>query len=320
MPRNRENAIEKAKGLWEHILPALNIPSSFLVGKHGPCPLCGGKDRFRWDNIDGNGTYYCSQCDAGNGMSLVMKKNNWEFLEACDRVLEFLGDNGEIKPHIPKKKNGEKMSEDAKEEINLILSQALPIRQGPEALAYLKSRKLSTVPPSLLFHKELWHPYERKTFPGIVAKIESSEGKIVGLHKTYLGKDSKADIEKYRLMSKTIETISGAAVRLRPVKETGKPELCGRVGVAEGLETALIVNELYGLPVWAVLSTSGMASFKPPEGVKHVSVFMDRDKNYAGQLAGFKLLNRLHNEGYETTDYMPRVLGDDFLDEFARIS
>ena len=43
-----------------------------LSGKHGPCPLCGGRDRFRFDDKDGRGTYFCSGCGAGDGVRLAM--------------------------------------------------------------------------------------------------------------------------------------------------------------------------------------------------------------------------------------------------------
>lgn len=38
---------------------------------HGPCPHCGGKDRFRMDDLEGRGTWFCNQCGAGDGLDLV---------------------------------------------------------------------------------------------------------------------------------------------------------------------------------------------------------------------------------------------------------
>ena len=39
---------------------------------HGPCPVCGGKDRFRFDDKDGRGTWFCSQCDPQSGGGLLL--------------------------------------------------------------------------------------------------------------------------------------------------------------------------------------------------------------------------------------------------------
>lgn len=37
-----------AIGRWPDLLTAVGIDTPFN-GKHGPCPACGGKDRFRFD-------------------------------------------------------------------------------------------------------------------------------------------------------------------------------------------------------------------------------------------------------------------------------
>ena len=63
-------AAEIATGRWGYILPALGMPEEFLKDKHGACPMCGGKDRFRYDNKQGRGTWICNQCGAGDGYSL----------------------------------------------------------------------------------------------------------------------------------------------------------------------------------------------------------------------------------------------------------
>ncbi|EDW4568991.1 hypothetical protein ZL55_004128, partial [Salmonella enterica subsp. enterica serovar Emek] len=61
---------EAAQGKWPVILQMLRIdvPEN---GRHGPCPKCGGKDRFRLDDLDGRGTWICSQCGNGDGLDLV---------------------------------------------------------------------------------------------------------------------------------------------------------------------------------------------------------------------------------------------------------
>ena len=46
----REPLADRARGRWAAILPQLGVSPSALTGKHGPCPLCGGRDRFRFDD------------------------------------------------------------------------------------------------------------------------------------------------------------------------------------------------------------------------------------------------------------------------------
>ena len=57
-----ERAYIDTQHRWLAILPALGVPSHFLRNKHGPCPVCGGKDRFRFDDKDGKGTFFCNGC------------------------------------------------------------------------------------------------------------------------------------------------------------------------------------------------------------------------------------------------------------------
>ena len=90
--------IDAANGRWREILPALGIPSQFLSGKHQPCLLCGGKDRARFTDLDGRGSYFCNQCGAGTGMQFLMKFKNWDFAKAASEVDAVIGKLPKVKP------------------------------------------------------------------------------------------------------------------------------------------------------------------------------------------------------------------------------
>jgi putative DNA primase/helicase len=49
----------------------MGVDARFLTGRHGPCPVCGGTDRFRWDDKDGTGSFFCSGCGPGDGFMLA---------------------------------------------------------------------------------------------------------------------------------------------------------------------------------------------------------------------------------------------------------
>jgi phage/plasmid primase-like uncharacterized protein len=83
--------VERARNRWREILPQLGIDTRFLTNKHGPCPLCGGRDRFRFDDRDGSGSYYCGQCGAGVGIIMLRKKHGWDFKTACDEIDKIIG-------------------------------------------------------------------------------------------------------------------------------------------------------------------------------------------------------------------------------------
>ena len=50
------DAITAARGRWPEILAALaGLSGEQLSNRHQPCPLCGGTDRYRFDDKDGSG-------------------------------------------------------------------------------------------------------------------------------------------------------------------------------------------------------------------------------------------------------------------------
>lgn len=98
-------ALEIKKNIydWKAIFETFGIESKYLTGKHSPCPSCGGRDRFRYDNKHGNGDYFCNNCGAGDGLSLIQKTNGWDFATTAKELIEYLGI--EDKPQTSYQKN-----------------------------------------------------------------------------------------------------------------------------------------------------------------------------------------------------------------------
>ncbi|EIL1428044.1 hypothetical protein LLB57_002131 [Escherichia coli] len=74
------DVVKAAEGQWPDILRCLviDVPP---VGQGGPCPACGGEDRFTFDDKEGRGTFICRKCpdetdayyQAGDGLELVRR-------------------------------------------------------------------------------------------------------------------------------------------------------------------------------------------------------------------------------------------------------
>lgn len=87
-----------ANGRWPDLLSHFcALSPEQLSDKHQPCPLCGGKDRYRFDDRDGTGSWYCNRCGgrdqmggAGSGMDLLMRSTGWSFNEAVSRIRSYL--------------------------------------------------------------------------------------------------------------------------------------------------------------------------------------------------------------------------------------
>uniref|UniRef100_UPI0027D1F69E primase-helicase zinc-binding domain-containing protein n=2 Tax=Enterobacterales TaxID=91347 RepID=UPI0027D1F69E len=80
-----------ATGHWPVLLTALGIHIT-AGGRAQPCPVCGGKDRFRFDNLQGRGTWFCNQCGGGDGLNLVEKALAVTTKEAAAKVAGILGE------------------------------------------------------------------------------------------------------------------------------------------------------------------------------------------------------------------------------------
>ena len=86
-------------------------------------------------------------------------------------------------------------------------------------------------------------------FPAMLARLTNAEGKFITLHRTYLTADgSKAPVHSAKKLASG--AVENGVIRLYPAG--------GVVCLAEGIETALSVHALTGLPAWSVVSLSGM--------------------------------------------------------------
>lgn len=265
---------DRARGRWSGILPALGIAETFLTGKHGPCPLCGGKDRWRWDNLEGRGTWICSKCGAGDGIALVMERNGWEFSEAAKQIEAVIGS---VTADPPKRERSDRDKRDA---MNKLWRVSKTVETGDPVGRYLFRRVgLTRFPSCLRTAYDLRYQSDYPSFhPAMIAIVTGPDGALSTLHRTYLTNDGrKAPVtEPRRLMPGIIA--KGAAIRLGPAGDV--------LGIAEGIETALSVTALFGVPCWAAVSAAMLAAWQPPPEAKRIIVFGDNDPNYAGQSAG----------------------------------
>ena len=79
-----------AAGNWPFIMASLSVSVPQSPRQHSPCPVCGGKDRFRFDD-NGRGSFICNQCGAGDGLDLIRKVHQCDTTEAAKLVADVLG-------------------------------------------------------------------------------------------------------------------------------------------------------------------------------------------------------------------------------------
>jgi DNA primase len=145
---------------------------------------------------------------------------------------------------------------------------------GPAVLGYLAGRGLS-LPPGCAVVREgrLRHPDTGAALhPVMLARVDGPDGRFRAVHRTFLaprpdGGFGKLQVDAAKL---TLGPLPGGAIRLFPA--------AGHLALAEGIETALAVHALTGLPVWACIAAEILAAVDLPFDVGAVTIFADRDK------------------------------------------
>lgn len=300
---NRKPA-EIATGKWHWLLTHFGVPSRYLSNKHGPCPLCNdGKDRFRFDDKDGRGTWFCNQCGNGDGYTMLQRFKGWGFREAVQQVEQVVGvaDCREVKSTTDEAR---KMAA-----IKRIWTEAEPVSKGDPAWLYLNRRVgIDLIPANLRFHPALKYSEGEFVdyFPAIVAAVSDQMGHGVGVHRIYLTNDGyKAPVENAKKLMAG-KPLNGSAVRLGRANEV--------LGIAEGIETALAASMRFGITTWAAISAGLLEQWTPPENVRHVVVFGDNDESYTGQAAAYVLAKRMKAKGISVEVRIPDMAGKDWAD------
>lgn len=165
--------------------------------------------------------------------------------------LSLAHSNGRIAPHVK-------------------LWRAASGSDGTLAETYLRARGITiSLPASLRYLPDALYQdgEDRQKLPAMIASIQI-EQTLIGVHRTYLAPDgsSKAEVSKAKKM---LGAAKGGAVRLGPTTD--------RIGIAEGIETALSAMQADGLTVWAALSEDGLKSVVIPPNVKEVIIYPDND-------------------------------------------
>ena len=297
----KEKLRDRAQGRWPGIMSALGVAASYLTSKHGPCPMCGGKDRFRFDNKDGKGTFYCSQCKAGDGVQFVMLFLGLDFKQAAVEIEKVIG-----AAPLEAKKNVQSTDE-KNAALDRLWRRAVEITKGDPVALHLARRGLGERYPNALRYSARTKLSEDGSFrPAMLAALVDVDGNPVNIHRTFLTLDGrKAEIgEPRKMMPGSFP--DGAAIRLAPHGH--------ELGIAEGIETALAASMIFGLPCWSAVNSTGLEKWIPPAGVTSVLILGDNDPKYGGQAAAFALARRLAVKGLLVRVEIPPGVGDDWND------
>lgn len=251
----------KAKPISD-IVHLLGIPGLKRMGHElvGPCPKCGGTDRFAVNTR--KGLFQCRICQArGDGIALVMFDRGIDFSAALTWLCGELDGVSEAEraERIARARAAQRKAEEvaAKFRANTIKAArsiwtAGQRPAGTPVEAYLQRRgidiqRLGGFPICIRFHPDLRYMVEdgkgqRRMIhsgPAMLAAIQGPDGKFTGVHRTWL------DLDQPKGKARIVDPKTGEVVESKKVlgsKKGGSIRLTGdrssdTMVNAEGLET-----------------------------------------------------------------------------------
>ncbi|EBW3316643.1 DNA primase, partial [Salmonella enterica subsp. enterica serovar Kottbus] len=268
MKMNVTETVKQASGHWPSILTALGV--KVIKNRHQACPVCGGSDRFRFDNKEGRGTWFCNQCGAGDGLKLVEKVFGVTASEAAQKVNAVTGNLPPVAPEVI-------AVAEAETEADRKAAAALAVRlmektRPATGNAYLTRKGFPALECLTL---TVMHKTGGVTFRvgDVVVPLHDDTGALVNLQ--FINADGLKRTLKGGAVKGTCHIIEGQ-------KHAGK-----RLWIAEGYATALTVHHLTGETVMVALSSVNLLSLASLARQKHpacqIVLAADRDLNGDGQ-------------------------------------
>lgn len=290
MKMNVTETVKQACGHWPRILPALGV--KVMKNRHQACPVCGGSDRFRFDDREGRGTWYCNQCGAGDGLKLVEKVFGMNASEAAGKVNAVTGNLPPVAPEVIAAAEAE--TEADRKAAAALAAKLMEKTQPASGNAYLT----------------------RKGFPALECPVLSATHKTGGV--TFRAGDVVVPLYDYTGALVNLQlinsdglkrTLKGGQVKGACHVIEGKKQAGKRLWIAEGYATALTVHHLTGETVMVALSSVNLLSLASLVRQKHpacqIVLAADRDLNGDGQSKAAAAA-----EACEGVVALPPVFGD----------
>ncbi|HHQ4309240.1 TPA: primase-helicase zinc-binding domain-containing protein, partial [Serratia fonticola] len=264
---NVSHTSRAATGQWPVLLPALGIHIT-AGGRAQPCPVCGGKDRFRFDNQQGRGTWFCNQCGGGDGLSLVEKALAVTTKEAASKVAGVLGNTSHAPLPVPDSQQEKTQArQQAAEQARQLLAAAVPQAGN----AYLSRKGWPDVDTLTLQGKPLrvgGITYQ----PGdLLLPLTNAAGEVVNVQLINTAGDKR--------------TLVGGQVKDTCHSLAGPDHAV--IWLTEGYATGLTVHQLTGESVCIALSANNLPALAQQLRAQYTDALLllaaDNDENGTGQ-------------------------------------
>lgn len=259
-----DRVLREYNGAWRQTLEGYGckLPNG---RHHGPCPVCGGKDRFRFDDKDGRGTWFCSQCDpqSGGGLLLLSRYLGKPTIEVAKELI------GQDMPRTvaPVRKHSatdEQMREELRKRA----------KRGAHLLMHEKSIR---APHPYMDKKGLtgeWHVNSEIMMGADHERIEPGALLLVPVYKN----GELVNVQKITTEGKKRPIYGGEMGGVCHIIQ-GKKNL---IAVVEGFATGVTVYRMTGATVYVAFNTGNLASISQEARAKYpdstLVIFADHDE------------------------------------------
>jgi hypothetical protein len=271
----------------------------------GPCPRCGGEDRFSVSLR--KQVFNCRGCQIGGDVIALV-----QFLHRCDfkTAVEIL--TGENRPTMqaPLASSRRIDADDDAARTKTALTwwrEAGPIGNTVAEL-YLWQRhirlplgmsgRVLRYHPACPFGPEITHPCLLSLFRNIRTDMPQA------VMRTALGPGGA------RIDRKAFGPIGDAAIKL-----TADEDVTYGLTIGEGLETTLraMLDHWYA-PAWALGSAQAIAKFPVLAGIECLTILVDNDESGTGRIVASECTERWRRAGQNVRHIMPDEIGQDMAD------
>lgn len=330
--KHTSNLTSDMQGHWPEFYRA-NAPwmeSAMQRGDNSgaPCPHHKGKSGkafFLMKDFAENGGGGCNSCGTfSNGIKLWAWSEGISEREAAAMIRRWYNERFGIRS-LPEQTRRVDEQRRREQIMSGLWLDSLPLSSADasDGRAYLVRRGLSEhwaerTSHALRYHPEVeyWHAGRKlKCMRAIIVRLDNPEGKMVGLHRIYIGakgayKNLDLPGERKKMLTARRGVLAGGAIRLNRNYEHA-------LGIAEGVETALAVMQGTGMPVWATYSSSILPQVVIPPEIAEVVIWADNDAPpQAGYEKACELKQRLWRQGVRAKIRLPSIEGLDWLDAF----
>ncbi len=140
--------------------------------------------------------------------------------------------------------------------------------------------------------------------PALIAAVRMDIG-IVAIQRTFIDRGTASNAGFFK-PKRALGQLGAGAVRLSEPVE-------GRLGLAEGSESALSAQILFGIPCWATLGNERFGIVAIPESITELHLFVDADKG--GELALKRGIEAYARPGRTIIPHKPDRPDNDWNDE-----